>query len=172
MKPHFDFDRLWAVSDRARRGPRLAPDDVRFIRDEAPLALAEFPRIKTPAKAKHPGGFSIAGAPVGTFMKSALLLAGQKALGRRCGGSPFYETVERDLALNIMRSNFTHDAPKGTFCCAQCSLAVYPVLEAGAIRYFDCTALARNLERVIRGRQWRFKSPPNAAMLRWSLGHD
>jgi prevent-host-death family protein len=42
------------------------------------------------------------------------------------------------------------------------------VLRARAIRYFDCNALAKNLEHVIRSRQWRFKTPPNAAMLRWA----
>ena len=50
-------------------------------------------------------------------MKSALLLAGQKALGRRYGGSLFYETVEKELALGIMRSHFHHGYPKGTYCC-------------------------------------------------------
>jgi hypothetical protein len=62
--------------------------------------------------------------------------------------------------------------PKGTYRCTYCSLAIYPVLRARAIRYFDCNALAKNLEHVIRSRQWRFKTPPNAAMLRWALGDD
>ena len=69
-----------------------------------------------------------------------------------------------------VRSHFHLGYPKGTYCCVQCTLAVYPVLEADAIRYFDCASLAKNVERIIRGRQWRFKAPANAAMLRWSLG--
>ena len=113
----FDFDRLWRVADRARSQPRLDREEVAWIRDEAPKALASFPRAKPPATIRHPAGFSLSGAPVRTFMKSALLLAGQKALGRRYGGSLFYETVEKELALGIMRSHFHHGSPKGTYCC-------------------------------------------------------
>ena len=50
--------------------------------------------------------------------------------------------MEKDLAFGIMRSHFHHGYPKGVHCCAQCTLAVIPVLEAGAIRYFDCRELS------------------------------
>ncbi|HKP30065.1 MAG TPA: hypothetical protein VJU15_11715 [Gemmatimonadales bacterium] len=52
----------------------------------------------------------------------------------------------------------------------QCTPAVYPVLEAGAIRYFDCRSLAQSVRRVVTGREWRFSRPVNAGMVRWSLG--
>jgi len=48
-------------------------------------------------------------------------------------------------------------------------LAVYPVLDAGAIRYFDCGPLSRDVRRVITERKWRFAGPVNPKMLRWSL---
>ena len=102
----------------------------------AAAALQSFPLIKLPKTIRHPGGFTVSGAPVGTFLRSALLIAGQKALGRRFAGHAFFENVERDLALGVMRSHFHHEYPKGTHCCVQCTLAVYPVLEAGAIRLF------------------------------------
>jgi hypothetical protein len=57
---------------------------------------------------------------------SALLIAGQKALGRRFGGAEFYERVEKDLAFGIMRSHFHHGYPKGAHCCVQCTLGVMP----------------------------------------------
>jgi hypothetical protein len=98
------------------------------------------------------------------------LLAGQKALGRRFAGHPFFEDVERDLALGVMRSHFHHGYPKGTHCCVQCTLAVYPVLEASAIRYFDCAPLAAQVRQVVRKRQWRFAGTVNPALVRWSLG--
>lgn len=126
--------------------------------------------MNLPKVIKHPAGFSISGAPVGTFLRSALLIAGRKALGNRYGGSPFYEMVERDLAFGIMRSHFHHGYPKGTHCCVQCTLAVYPVLEVGAIRYFDCTQLATNLRRLIQRGGWRFTKPANARLTRWALG--
>lgn len=164
------LDRLWVVAERARaRGP-LSPNDIEFVRDSLPAALASYPRIKPPKTIRHPGGFSVSGAPVGTFLRAALLIAGQKALGRRFAGHSFFENVERDLALGIMRSHFHHGYPKGTHCCVQCTLAVYPVLEAGAIRYFDCAPLADRVRQIVRERQWRFARPVNAAMARWSLG--
>jgi len=133
-----DFDTLWVAADRARERPRLPPKDLSFIRDVAPEQLDSFPKLELPTSIRHPAGFSISGASVGTFVRGSLLIAAQKALGRRFGGSGFYERVEKDLAFGIMRSHFHHGYPKGVHCCVQCTLAVIPVLEAGAIRYFDC----------------------------------
>jgi len=165
-----DYDRLWAVADLARDRRSLTPDHARFIRETIPSELSAFPRIKPPTSIKHPAGFSLSGAPVGTFLRSALLLAGRKALGNRYDGAPFYEDVEKDLAFGIMRSNFHHDYPKGAHCCQQCTLAVYPVLQLGAIRYFDCADLAAAVKQLVEQRKWRFSSPPNPKLLRWSLG--
>lgn len=97
------------------------------------------------------------------------MLAGQKALGDRYGGDPFYERVETDLAMRIMRSHFHGGAPKGAFCCKQCTLAILPVLEAGAIRYFDGPPLAKDVRQMIQAREWRFSSAPNAKMAQWAL---
>ena len=167
-----NFDALWVVADRARTSPRLSREDVSFVRDVVPAELEAFPDVALPKRFKHPKGFSISGASVGTFVRSALLVAGQKALGRRFGGSEFYERVERDLAFGIMRSHFHLGYPKGTHCCVQCTLAVIPVLDAGAIRYFDCGELSENVRRLVRHRQWRFSKPVDARLVRWALGDD
>jgi hypothetical protein len=164
-----DYAKLFATAERARGRQRLSPDEIRFLRQTVPDELDAFPRVKVPKTIQHPAGFSVSGAPVGTFLRSALLLAGQKALGRRYADQPFYERVESDLALRIMRSNFHGGAPKGAFCCSQCTLAVLPVLEAGAIRWFDGKALAKDVRRMIHAGEWRFASAPNAKMLRWGL---
>jgi hypothetical protein len=164
-----DFDTLWTVAERARARQRLPSEDIAFVREVVPRELESFPNLDLPEAIRHPAGFAISGAPVGTFLRSALLIAGQKALGSRFGGSPFYETVEKDLAFEIMRSHFHHGYPKGTHCCVQCTLAVYPTLEAGAIRYFDCGQLARDVRRVIAEGGWRFVKPPDAKMLHWAL---
>jgi len=164
-----DFDTLWAVAERARSRSRLLPGDVRFVREVAPAQLASFPKLKLPAKIRHAAGFSISGAPVGTFVRSALLVSGQKVLGRRFGGSQFYERVERDLALRIMRSHFHNGYPKGAYCCVQCTLAVIPVLEAGAIRYFDCRELSKAVRHLVRERRWRFAKPVDLRLARWAL---
>jgi len=166
-----DHQRLFEIADRKRRAGKLSPDDIRFVRDIVPTELASFPKMKLPKSVRHPKGFTISGAPVGTFTRAALLLAGQKALGRRYDGSRFYVHVESDLALRIMRSHFEGDAPKGAFCCKQCTLAVLPVLDADAIRWFDCRPLAKNVRRMIHAREWRFRTPPNTRMLQWAEGH-
>jgi hypothetical protein len=165
-----DYDRLFLIAEGARSRGRPPSGDVDFVRDTTPAELADFPSLSLPKTLRHPGGFAVSGAPVGTFMRSALLLAAQKALGKRFGGHAFYEHVESDLAMRIMRSHFQGGAPKGAFCCKQCTLAVLPVLEADAIRWFDGQPLAKEVRRLINNRAWRFSSPPNAAMLRWALG--
>jgi hypothetical protein len=164
------LDELWRVADRARERGRLASADVSFVRHEAPAMFEGFPKLKLPANIRHPAGFSVSGASVGTFVRASLLIAGQKALGRRFGGSEFYERVERDLAFAIMRSHFHHGYPKGAHCCVQCTLAVMPVLETGAIRYFNSRELAESVRRLVRQRQWRFARSVDPRMVRWSLG--
>ncbi|MCY2964296.1 MAG: hypothetical protein NT069_11790 [Planctomycetota bacterium] len=146
-----DFITLWQIAECARSRRKLSPADVVFVRDVIPEELESFPDLTLPKAIRHPAGFSVSGAPVGTFLRSALLMAGQKALGNRYSGSPFYERVERDPAFGIMRSHFHHGYPKGTHCCVQCTLAVYPVLEARAIRYFECAELATKLMRWALG---------------------
>ena len=164
-----DLDTLWAVAERARTRSPLSHGDVSFVRNVAPDRFDDYPRLKVPATVRHPAGFSISGASVGTFFRSALLIAGQKALGRRCGGDEFYERVEQDLAFGIMRSHFHNGYPKGVHCCVQCTLAVIPVLDAGAIRYFDCRELSRAVKQLVRQRKWRFARRVDPRMVGWAL---
>ena len=164
-----DLDTLWAVADRARARGGLTREDVSFVRDVAPDEFQAFPKVKLPATIRHPAGFSVSGAPVGTFVRSALLVAGQKALGRRFRGAEFYERVEQDLAFRIMRSHFHNGYPKGAYCCVQCTLAVIPVLEAGAIRYFDCRELLREVSLLVLQRKWRFARAIDPRMVNWAL---
>ena len=167
-----DFTTLWAVADRARAKRRLEPADIKFVRDVVPTELDAFPKLTLPASIKHPAGFSVSGASVGTFVRAALLVAGQKALGHRFRGHEFYENVEKDLAFGIMRSHFHLGYPKGTHCCVQCTLAVLPVLDAGAIRYFDCNESSAAVRRIVRQGEWRFAKPADPRFVRWSLGDD
>jgi hypothetical protein len=164
-----NYAKLFEIADKAREHGKLTGSDVAFVRDEIPRSLADFPHFERPKAIDHPGGFRVTGAPTGTFTRSALLLAGQKALGRRAGGHRFYDRVERDLAMMIMGAHFDGNAPKGTFCCSQCTLAILPVLEANAIRYFECKPLARNVRSVIEQKRWRFSGKQNPRMLKWSL---
>src|SRR5262245_22513167 len=98
------LDAVWEVADRARTERRLSAQDIALVRKVFPAELDAFPKLVLPKSIRHPGGFTVSGAPVGTFLRSSLLLAAQKALGDRFSGMPFYERVERDLAFGIMRS--------------------------------------------------------------------
>ena len=172
MNRQTDLDTLWELADRARGRARLSSSDVKFVRDIAPRQLDSFPRLKLPKSIRHPAGFSISGASVGTFVRSALLIAGQKALGRRFAGDQFYERVEKDLAFGIMRSHFHLGYPKGVHCCVACTLAVVPVLDAGAIRYFNCDEMSKAVTRLVRQRQWRFARPVDPRLVCWALGEE
>jgi hypothetical protein len=169
VESEMNFDRLWEVADRARARRRLSSQDIAFVREVVPTELESFPQVDLPKMIRHPAGFSISGAPVGTFLRSALLIAAQKALGNRFGRMAFYESVERDLAFGIMRSHFHHDYPKGTHCCVLCTLAVYPTLEVGAIRYFDCRRLSQDVRLLITECKWRFVNRPNPKIVQWAL---
>jgi hypothetical protein len=46
---------------------------------------------------------------------------------------------------------------------------VYPVLEARAIRYFDCGELATAVRALITKKQWRFAKFANPKMIAWAL---
>ena len=166
------LDTIWTVAERARSRRPLISDDKGFLREVVPRELESFPQMKLPQAIKHPGGFSVSGASVGTFLRSALLVGAQKAFGGRFEGSAFYEKVEKDLAFGIMRSHFHHGYPKGMHCCVPCTLAVIPVLGAGAIRYFDCAELSEAVRHLVVERRWRFAKPSNARMVRWALGGD
>ena len=105
-------------------------------------------------------------------MRCGSLIAAKRVLGARYKGSDFYESIEKDLALRIMRSHFHLGHPKGTHCCVSCTLAVYPVLAFNAVRYFNGPGLARDVRGIIAVKAWRFSKPTNAKLLSWSLGQD
>jgi len=165
-----NYDQLWEIGERARNGARLTPHEKHFVIEVAPRELSRFPRIAFPTRIRHPAGFSISGAPVGTLARSILVLSAQRVLGSRYHvHSAFYERGAADLAFGIMRSHFHHGYPKGVHCCAQCTLAIYPVLKAGSLRWFDCNSLAQSVRRLIEAKQWRFSGSTNPDMLAWAL---
>ena len=72
-----------------------------------------------------------------------------------------------------MRAHFHNGKPKGTFRCAPCTLAVYPVLCAECSAVFRrAPQLARDVREMIATRAGHSLSLPNAKLLSWSLGED
>lgn len=165
-----DYNRLWRIGESIRNRDRLSADDKRFVRTIVPAELEGFPEVKLPTQASHPAGFTLTGGPLRTLLSAVLLLSAQRVLGPRYGThSSFYDRVERHLAFEIMRSHFHRGFPKGTHCCPPCTLAVYTVLQARAIRYFDCRELAGPVRELIELRQWRFATYSNPRMAGWAL---
>jgi hypothetical protein len=168
-----DYERLFTLADSARAGQRLRAGDLTFLSVDIPAAREGVPwHVKLPKRVRHPAGFVISGAPVRTFTRCALLLAGKNAFGKRYEKSLFYQQTEADLALSIASAYFNDKAPKGAFCCKQCTLAVHTVLEANAIHHFDGPTLAKGIRKIIRNGEWRFSTPSNPKMLEWALGSN
>lgn len=165
-----DYDRSLTLGRTMPPAARLSADDRTFVTEAVLAALASFSDLEFPKTLAHPGGFSVSGAPVRTFVHSATLLAGRRTLGDRYQGHDFYQRAERDMAFAIMRSNFHRGLPKRTHCCVQCTLAVFPVLEADAVRYFEGPALATEVRKLISDGGWRFAKPAPLCMLTWALG--
>jgi len=94
---------------------------------------------------------------------AALLIAGQKALGKRFGGSDFYERVEKDLAFGASCARIFTTAIRRVY------IAVFSA-HLRAIRYFDCRELFVALRRIVRQRQWRFAKSTDPRIVRWALG--
>lgn len=67
------WTQLWSVSEAARGRGRLSAADVVFATETVPRRLASFPELKLPDRLRHPAGFTISGAPRGTFVRSGLL---------------------------------------------------------------------------------------------------
>ena len=168
-----DYERLLKIGDQCRFPIRLSSQDKVFICETVPEELHTFPNFKYPSHLKHPGGFTISGAVVRSFIKCALVLAGRRALGvQYYRQSEFYDHVARELTLGMTLSHFHHSDPKGAYCCAQCTLALYPVLKAGALRWVNCIQLASAVRSLIEDRKWRFTTSTNPRMITWSLSEN
>lgn len=165
-----DFERILQIGDQARRGEKLSANDHTFVREVVPTALATYPQIAYPSRIRHQSGAIISGAVVRTFVKCAMVLAARRTLGPKYyAKSDFYDRVARDLMLDMTLTHFRHGAPKGALCCAQRTLAIYPVLGARALRRIDCKALAIAVKDMIEERKWRFSQSTNARLIAWSL---
>lgn len=164
------FEKILEIGDRARWRARLPADDRLFLREEIPREMAAFPSIIYPPRMRHPGGFTISGAVVRTFVKAALVLGARRAFGRRFDAEvEFYDRVARDLTLGMALSHFRHGDPKGAYCCAHCTLAIYPVLQARALRLVDCGQLSEAVRGLIESRGWRFSRATSPKVIQWSL---
>ena len=65
-----NLQRLFEIADRAREGRKLTTEDETFVLSVVPKELTSFPELDLPASVRHPGGFTVSGASVGTFRRS------------------------------------------------------------------------------------------------------
>ena len=110
----------------------------------------------------HPAGFSISGAPVGTFLRSAPHRRAEGA-GQKVWRIRLLERVEKDLAFGASCARIFTTAIRRVY------IAVFSA-HLRAIRYFDCRELFVALQRIVRQRQWRFAKSTDPRIVRWALG--
>ena len=101
-----------------------------YIRQDLPAILVDIPTIHTVREYIHPVGVKLTGAPPRSYITAYALILGKKAFGtRELIDHPFYETLEKELTLHIMRGNYEYDRPRGYYCCKICTMAVFPLFD-------------------------------------------
>lgn len=101
-----------------------------YIREDLPALLVDIPTIHTVREYIHPVGVKLTGAPPRSYITAYALLLEKKAYGtREQVPHPFYETLEKELTLHIMRGTYEYDRPRGYYCCKICTMAVFPLYD-------------------------------------------
>jgi hypothetical protein len=141
--------------------PRTACSFVRLSQKSA----RGFSQPRSAGARPSSAGFALSGVPVGTFLRSGLLFAGQKVFGGRYEASRFYQNVERDLAFGIMRSHFHHGYPKGAHRCVQCRILSSPL----APSLLRLCGTCGGAEGPDRGPEVEICKAAQRPMMSWSL---
>lgn len=107
-----------------------------------PLALAP----------KNPPGFRLATGELASGATGRVAARAYTILiGRKLYGTGYWRQheplhrVAQDLALSIAVGSFTHENPKGLYCCSTCTLSVFPLYCTNAFAWFDCKQLKSNV---------------------------
>jgi len=135
----------------------LTQAEKTYIKDDLPLLLVDIPTIHTIREYTHPVGTRLTGAPPRSYLRAYSLILGKKAFGTRdLIGHPFFDEIEKDLTIGIMRSNFEQGHPKGYYCCKICSMAIFPVLEMDLLHKLSGKEFASAVRPRIEARDPQF----------------
>lgn len=121
----------------------LSPADKTYIKNDLPAILVDIPTIHTVREYNHPVGVRLTGAPPRSYITSYALILAKKAFGtRELIDHPFYETIEKELTLHIIRGSYEYNRPKGYYCCKICTMAVFPLFDLNMLHLISGKKIA------------------------------
>ena len=152
-----DLSRLNELIVKVHDHLTLTPAERTYIKEDLPSFLLDIPTIHTIREYTHPVGTRLTGAPPRSYLRAYSLILGKKAHGtREMIGHPFFDEIEKDLTIGIMRSNFEQGHPKGYYCCKICSMAIFPVLEMDLLHKLSGKEIANIVRPRIEARDPQF----------------
>jgi hypothetical protein len=148
----------------------LTQAEKTYIKDDLPLILVDIPTIHTIREYTHPVCTRLTGAPPRSYLKAYSLILGKKAFGtREMIGHPFFDEIEKELTIGIMRSNFEYDRPKGYYCCKICSMAIFPLLEMDLLHKLSGKEIAYAVRPRIEARDPQFTKGVPEKLIEFTL---
>lgn len=164
------MEQLYCLLDKAASGKR-------FSRGDKDMALSLFGEMHALLESRrNPSYFLLAsgerakGATGRIALNAYFLLLGRLALGRN-----YARTDERMgywnmyLGFQIMRSNFGGRSEKGLYCCATCTLSVFPLYCTHAFDSFDCDLLKANVLEALSKGTGRFACKYSKKYEQWAI---
>lgn len=132
----------------------LTQAEKSYIREDLPALLVDIPTIHTVREYIHPVGVKLTGAPPRSYITAYALILGKKAFGtRELIAHPFYETIEKELTLHIMRGTYEHNRPRGYYCCKICTMAVFPLFDLNLLHLISGKKIADEMRPRVAARE-------------------
>ena len=148
----------------------LTPEEKSYIKNDLPAILVDIPTIHAVREYTHPVGVKLSGAPPRSYLKAYSLILGKKAFGtRKLIDHPFYETIEKELTLHIMRGSYEYDRPRGYYCCKICTMAVFPLFDLNLLHLISGKKIAEVVRSKIQAREPFFTQGVPAKLIDFTL---
>jgi hypothetical protein len=164
------MERLHELLEAVSTGSRLSRSDKEAVPE---LLDRMYPLLES---GRSPPGFRLAsgevarGATGRIALNAYLLLLARKAFGRdytRSDRRLHYWNMH--LGFHIMRSHFGGWSEKGIYCCATCTLSVFPLYCTRAFGAFDCDLLKQNVLAALTDRTGPFSRKFSPRYAEWAM---
>jgi len=141
-----------------------------YIKQDLPAILVDIPTIHMVREYTHPVGVRLTGAPPRSYITAYALILGKKAFGtRELIDHPFYEIIEKELTLHIMRGTYEYDRPRGYYCCKICTMAVFPLFDLNLLHLISGKKIAEVVRSKIQAREPFFTQGVPAKLIDFTL---
>lgn len=165
-----DLEKLRDYMDRAHLPKMVSVAEKAELRETLPLFVSSITPQSVPKSVKLPAGGSVTSGTRMTAVRSFSLLLARRAFGKTYYKvDPSFEALAREVLFGVMRHHYMHDAPKGLFCCATCSLSLLPLYAADSFRYIDCREAEANVREALETGTELFRSGYPKPYAEWSL---